>query len=86
MSRKDEDCYVLSQRAVEALWEAEAMIDFCRSLLGYSQVDDGPVKIDPNVLDRTFSALKGKLEFAWEEAEMYSQQELHQVREHARHI
>ena len=86
MSLQDEDCYVLSQRAVEALWEAEAIIEFCQTLLGYTPIDNGPVKIDYNVLQRTFGALKGKLEFAWEAAEMYSQQELHQVREHARHI
>lgn len=72
----NEDRYVLSERAVQALWEAEALIDFCRTLLGYSPVDAGPVKIDPNVLDRTFTALKGRLEYAWEEAEMYSAQEL----------
>lgn len=76
MILQDEDRYVLSQRAVEALWDAEAIIEFCQTLLGYTPVDNGPVKIDYNVLQRTFGALKGKLEFAWEEAEMYSPQEL----------
>lgn len=72
----DEDRYVLSQRAVQALWEAEALIDFCQALLGYSPVDNGPVKINPNVLHHTFNALKGKLESAWEDAEQYSPAEL----------